>query len=107
MENKTTDKKKTEQKNVRWEFDKANATIYVSDDSVKADNEKRFSFKIERYKDEVTREESLKVLSILDGKENGSIVTSILNLSDDIKQLKRFGVVLGIHIIVTYTDRLN
>ncbi|PYG86771.1 hypothetical protein LY28_02797 [Ruminiclostridium sufflavum DSM 19573] len=95
MENKSaqTTKKSEPKKKVIWKFNEGN-TIIVSEESVRAENEKRFSFKLERYKDSDTFEESLKITSYLRGKENGSIVTSILDLDSDIKQLRKYGVVL-------------
>lgn len=54
-----------------------------------------FSFRLERYKDDSTHEESLKINSLLDGSENGFIVTTIYNLEKDITQLMKYGVVLS------------
>lgn len=65
------------------------------DKSNRADLEKRFSFKLEVYKDSKTHIESMKITNFKDGKENGSVVTSIVNLGQDIKGFKKFGVVIG------------
>lgn len=81
-------------KRVYWEF-VAPDIIRVSDDCDDKAKEKLFPFQLVRYKDSDTHEESLKIISIVDGTENGSIVTNILDLEKDIKQLMRFGVVLN------------
>ena len=96
MENESTEtrKKSEPRKTVNWIFDKDSSIIKVSDDCVKADNEKHFSFKLEKYKDRDTKEESLKITSLLDGVYNGFIVTSICNLDSDIKQFRKYGVVM-------------
>lgn len=96
MEDMVKDSKKEpeKRKKVIWEYDGEKSEIRVSDNSIKADAEKRFTFKLERYKDSETREESLKITCFLDGKKNGFIVTSICDLENDIKQFRRFGVVL-------------
>lgn len=72
---------------IDWKFDGV--------DKIDADADTPFSFRLERYKDSSTYEESLKVYSLLNGSDNGFIVTSILNLYKDIKQLKKYGVVLS------------
>lgn len=75
-----------------WEFQKPNTIVYAEDtDNIK----KRFSFQLVRYKDNDTYEESLKIISLLNGKDNGSIVTDIMSLDKDIKQLMKYGVVLS------------
>lgn len=64
---------------------------------------------MEIYKDSETHVESMKITNFVvdrdtvtagewetaEGTENGSIVTSIVDLSQDIKKFKRFGVVMG------------
>lgn len=80
-------------KMVHWVFD--TDTIKVSNNSVQADREKRFSFHLIRYKDSNTYEESLKIECYLDGNNNGSILTDICNLEHDLKLFVRYGVVLS------------
>lgn len=85
-----------ETKKVFWVLDKASSTISVDvEKSVKADLESRFQFKLTIYKDTETHIESMKITNYKDGVENGSVVTSIVNLGRDIKDFKRFGVVIG------------
>lgn len=71
-----------------WTFNKEKSTI-------SAGNATPFSFELERYKDANTFEETLKISSLLKGEANGFIVTTIYNLGKDIKQLKKYGVVLS------------
>lgn len=52
----------------------------------------RFYFELTRYKDSATHVESLKIDSFYDGKENGSITTTIYSLEDDIRELMKYGV---------------
>ena len=83
-------------KKVLWVLDKASSTIGVdTENSIKAELECRFQFKLVIYKDADTHVESMKITNYKDGVENGSIVTSIVDLSQDIKKFKRFGVVMG------------
>lgn len=87
---------KEDRKNVVWTFDQGTGIMSVdTDKSNRADLEKRFSFKLEVYKDSETHIESMKITNFKDGKENGSVVTSIVNLGQDIKGFKKFGVVIG------------
>lgn len=53
-----------------------------------------FSFRLTRYKDDETHEESLEIKSLLNSNDNGSIMTAIYDLERDLKGLMRFGVVL-------------
>lgn len=114
-ENKQVEQKKKEAekkptKKVSWEFDPDNSIIFVSKAKSKlASQEARFKFKLVIYKDSETHVESMKITNYIvnkeivaaekwetaEGVENGSIVTSIVNLSQDIKKFKRFGVVMG------------
>ncbi len=81
-------------KQVNWIFD--NGIMKVDTvNSVKADVESRFQFKLVIYKDSDTHIESIKITNYKDGQENGSIVTSILDLGKDIRNFKKFGVVMG------------
>lgn len=84
-----------EKKIVVWDFDKEASRVRVSDSSQKADIERQFEFKLERYKDEETHEETIKIVNYKNGKENGTIVTSVIDLASDITEFKRFGVVIG------------
>lgn len=106
-------KKKAEKKptkKVRWKLDPDNSIIFVSkEESELAEAEARFKFKLVVYKDSDTHVESMKITNFVvdratvqagdweaaEGTENGSIVTSIVDLSQDIKKFKRFGVVMG------------
>ena len=87
---------KEDKKNVVWMFDRQTGVMSVDvNKSNKADIEARFSFKLEVYKDSETHVESMKITNFKDRNENGSIVTSIVDLGRDIKDFKRFGVVMG------------
>lgn len=102
--------KKMDMKKVIWKFDPSSSMIFVSkDDSLKADKEARFKFELVVYKDSDTHIESMKITNyVVDketvaagewettpGNENGSIITSIVDLARDIKEFKKFGVVMG------------
>ena len=78
---------------VHWVFD--NGAVKVSEDSIQAETEQRFSFKLTRYKDSNTYEESLKIDCFLDGADNGSITTDICSLENDLKEFRRYGVALS------------
>jgi len=81
-------------KQVNWIFD--NGVMRVdTESSYKADVESRFQFKLVIYKDADTHIESIKITNYKDGQENGSIVTSILDLGKDLRTFKKFGVVMG------------
>ena len=69
--------------------------MFNEEDTIEAGNATPFSFKLERYKDDSTHEESLKISSFLNGSDNGFIVTTIYNLEKDITQLMKYGVVLS------------
>lgn len=87
---------KTEKKIVVWCFDRNTSIMSVNiDKSAKAELEGQFSFKLERYKDSDTHEESIKITNYKNGSENGVVVTSILDLASDITKFKKFGVVIG------------
>lgn len=73
-----------------WDFEKD--TIYIKDERKDAEREKAFSFKLTRYKDKNTHEESLRIESFYKGNENGYIDTHIYDLGADLKKLKRYGV---------------
>lgn len=82
-------------KKVFWIFDPSTSTISVDTaTSVNATLEARFSFELEIFKDSDTHVESMKITNYKDGNENGSILTSIVDLEKDIKSFKRFGVVI-------------
>lgn len=87
---------KEDKKVVTWVLDR-NTSIMSVDvaKSNRAELEARFSFKLEIYKDSETHIESMKITNFRDGNENGAIVTSIVNLGQDIKGFKKFGVVIG------------
>lgn len=88
------EQEKKETKKVFWIFD--NGVMKVDEEkSVKADVESRFQFKLVIYKDAETHVESIKITNYKDGQENGSIVTSILDLGKDLRTFKKFGVVMG------------
>ncbi|WP_169008442.1 hypothetical protein [Faecalispora jeddahensis] len=111
----TTSEKKDILVNNFWKFN-LNSQIMAFNETGKRkiDNNiaalyKKFTFKLERFKDPNTYEESLKITSYKqkdkdenadkdadeDAKEeNGFIVTNLLTLENDIKQFKRFGVML-------------
>lgn len=112
VEGKPTKKKveKKPTKKVRWKLDPDNSIIFVSkEESELAEAEARFKFKLVVYKDSDTHVESMKITNFVvdratvqageweaaEGTENGSIVTSIVDLPQDIKKFKRFGVVIG------------
>ena len=95
LEEKFPLKKPAAKKRVYWEFNADTATISVSENSVLADNEKRFSFVLVKYKDPETHEESLEIKSFRDNAENGSIMTSLVKLKSDITQLLKYGVLLS------------
>lgn len=83
-------------KKVFWKFDPNNSTMSVdTTTSVNAQLEARFEFKLEVYKDAQTHVESMKITNYKDGNENGSITTSVVDLEKDIKNFKKFGVVIG------------
>lgn len=99
-----------EKKKVSWKFDPKSSMIFVSkEESASADLEARFKFKLEIFKDSETHVESMKITNyVIDkavveagewessaGTENGSIITSVVNLPQDIKKFKQFGVVIG------------
>ena len=87
---------KEDRKSVVWVFDSKTGMMCVDTvTSKKAELEARFSFKLEVYKDSETHVESMKITNFKDGSENGSITTSIVDLPQDIKKFKRFGVVIG------------
>lgn len=98
-ENSDPNEKKTEEKSVKkktaaWKFVEPNI-LEVSDDSPEVCMEKLFSFKLTRYKDEVTCEESLKIESFRECEFNGAIITTPYNLENDITELKRYGVMFS------------
>ena len=83
-------------KKVFWVLDKESSTFSVDmKNSVKAELESRFQFKLVIYKDAQTHIESMKITNFKDGNENGSIITSIVDLGRDMKDFKKFGVVMG------------
>ena len=83
-------------KKVFWVLDKESSTFSVDlKNSIKAELESRFQFKLVIYKDAQTHIESMKITNFKDGKENGSIITSIVDLGRDMKDFKKFGVVMG------------
>lgn len=87
---------KENKKVVTWVLDRNTSIMSVDvSKSNKAELEARFSFKLEVYKDSETHIESMKITNFKDDDENGSIVTSIVNLGQDIKGFKKFGVVIG------------
>jgi len=81
-------------KQVNWIFDNGMMKVDTVN-SVKADVESRFQFELVIYKDADTHIESIRITNYKDGQENGSIVTSILDLGKDIRNFKKFGVVIG------------
>ena len=92
MDNTTEKKTEEPKKKVEWTYDAS--TSIMSASGVKAEKESQFTFKLERYKDSDTHEESIKITNYENGKENGFIVTSIVDLESDIKQFRKFGVVI-------------
>lgn len=99
-----------EKKKVSWKFDPKSSMIFVSkEESSSAELEARFKFQLEIFKDSETHIESMKITNyVIDkevvaagewesavGTENGSIITSVVNLPQDIKKFKQFGVVIG------------
>lgn len=79
-------------KKIIWEFNHSESTLSVSEESKEAENEKAFSFKLTRYKNKETYQESLRIESFYNGAENGYIDTFIYSLDNDLKQLKKYGV---------------
>lgn len=79
-------------KSINWRFEAPDKIVYSGEASKVKE---RFSFILTRYKDADTHEESLKIASLLSGADNGFIMTSIVTLESDIKQLMRYGVVLS------------
>ena len=75
-----------------WVFDQGTIISVAPDDVETA--ESHFTFDLERYKDDQTHEEWLKIFCFYNGNENGNITTSISTLESDIKQFKKYGVVL-------------
>ncbi|NOW84606.1 hypothetical protein B0H39_002487 [Clostridium beijerinckii] len=75
-----------------WEFDDKTGTLSISKKSVGYDFERQYSFVLTRYKDKYTHEESLKINSFYNCKENGCICTYIYSLDKDLKKLMRYGV---------------
>lgn len=93
-------KKDENKKKVSWILDKKSNRMIVDDKSSnKAELEKMFQFELTIYKDPATHVESLRITNFKQEngswQENGSIVTSILDLNRDIRNFKRFGVVMG------------
>lgn len=99
-----------DRKRVAWKFDPNSSMIFVSkSESVSAETEARFKFELVIYKDPESHIESMQITNyVVDketvtagewetapGNENGSIVTSIVDLARDIKEFKKFGVVMG------------
>jgi len=95
MENETRTEKSEKRKQVIWEFDEDKGLLRVSESSIKAEQEKPFSFKLKRFKDSKTYIESMQITSLINGKENGTIATSIDRLGNDIFEFKKYGVVIG------------
>ncbi len=62
----------------------------MSESSIKADQEKPFSFKLKRFKDEKTYIESMQITSFIGEDENGTIATSIDRLGNDILESEKF-----------------
>lgn len=93
-ENSTEEKKIVKKKTAAWGFIDP-GTLVVTDDSPEVCMERLFSFKLTRYKDETTYEESLKIESFRENKPNGAIVTTPYNLENDITELKRYGVMFS------------
>ncbi|WP_306568287.1 hypothetical protein [Faecalispora jeddahensis] len=104
----TTSEKKDVLVNNFWKFDVKSQTMAFDETNKRnidkniANLYKRFSFKLEKFKDPNTYEESLKITSYVnekenekeETKENGFIVTNLISLENDIKDFKRFGVML-------------
>jgi hypothetical protein len=78
---------------IAWEFNKAAHTVQVVPNYT--GNERAFSFELVRHKDVTTHEEGLTIKSLYNGKDNGSIETSVYNLEKDIESLKRYGVAIN------------
>lgn len=83
-----------DKKRVIWKFETPDR-VTVSDASTRADAEKKFEFVLTRYKDSDTHEESLRIDSYKEGKENGSIVTTPYSLDSELTNLKRYGVMFS------------
>ena len=79
---------------IDWTFNKQDNMIKGTK-KIDQDKSISFAFRLERYKDSVTYEDSLKVFSLIDDENNGFIETTIYDLGKDIKQLKKYGVVLS------------
>lgn len=111
VESKQVEKKeKKPTKKVHWKFDMDSSTFYVSKEkSDLAESEARFKFRVVIFKDIDTHIESMKITNYVidkktvadgeweaaEGKENGSIVTSIYDLGQKMRDFKKFGVVIG------------
>jgi len=84
-------------KKIVWLFDEKNGILSISNESKEADSEKAFSFKLTRYKDSTSHEESLKITCYYDdgvngSQNNGNINTHIYDLDKDLKGLMKYGV---------------
>lgn len=80
-------------KNIEVDYANSQITLTLKDNT--GEPQTVFSFLLERFKDVDTYEETLKISCQKDGKDNGVIVTDIMNLSKDITGFMRFGVVIG------------
>lgn len=78
-------------KRIHWEFSDKEQKIFISQDSIQADLEKQFEFKLKRYKNNKF-EEWLKIKCLYNGAENGKIETCLSDLDKDIRKFERFGV---------------
>lgn len=78
-----------------WEFDK--------EQQILKDNENacQFSFQLSRQKSVTTYEEKLVIVCYDNGKENGTVISNLINIEKDIKQFLKYGVALGNTV---YTD---
>lgn len=86
-------------KRVNWEFDGVD-TIRVGDGGSLDELEKKFTFHLERNKDELSHEESLTISCYMEGTDNGVVETTISDLDTDFKKFMRYGV--AFNDIVTY-----
>lgn len=100
-------------KKVVWKMQADKKTFLVDIASSNCDEEDTFSFEVERYKDDDTHEESLKITcKMLDINsnnfvDNGFIITTAPNLESDIKQLWQFGVVIEASYLRDLANRIT
>ena len=82
-------------KKLAWVYDSTDQTFSVDENCEDFKKYSMLSFALTRCKDIVTHEEFLTVQSLYDEADNGSIQTSLENLSKDLGKLRKYGVALS------------